>query len=635
MPSEGELRERYEDTSEDLRCPHPITSPDSARYWHHCESTRLRAVSLMTNGSPKTISSGAFAVLLLCSVESKLTRLENAKIYTLDSSRPWASSFIYDDTSGLIVTVDDMVSVVDESFDMKGRLVLPGFQDPHLHVVEAGINANICYVGPYAPIREVPLWLKDDSCPFKGEFGDQGWIVGAGIDIGTLLERKAINPNLPHPIEVLDQAWPDDPVFILDALGHGAIANTVAMEQVGFGNVSTDPPGGKLVRDDTTEQLTGIVLENAQQRLREAAFPVTSANEQVAYEGLIRSLKTLAANGITAVSDAGGFWRQAQVESWSRAEAEGLLTVRASNALYVYPDIPLDEQLPQLLQLYSNVNSSLVRFDQAKVYVDGILSLESGALYEPYTTGSGTGFEYFGNATTLNAVSQALADEGFKLHFHTTGDRGAGLALDAIEQLSGSTLGSPHRITHLYLVAESDRPRFTSLGVVGDFQIAPSSIERETTEFLSTLIGEDRVGALVPAKELYDAGASLVISSDWDADELSPLIKIQTVLTRQDGRGFDSVEEVLPLMTRNVGEFLGNNAGVLRSGRAADIVVLSDNILEMDAKNIGRTKAVATLFNGKPVFDRIGLFGDVLSGASAVSTTFWLISLLGVTASLM
>lgn len=179
---------------------------------------------------------------------------------------------------------------------------------------------------------------------------------------------------MPYPIDVLDKAYPDTPVLILDSLGHGALTNTVALREVGYTGIDDNPPGGILRRDSETGDLIGIVLENGQQRLRDAAFPPNNQdNQDTAYNGLLSSLATLNKNGITTVSDAGGFWRQ-----------EGKLTVRASNALYIYPDeIPFEtQQLPQLIQRYSNDHSSLLQMNQAKIYVDGILDLFTSALYD-------------------------------------------------------------------------------------------------------------------------------------------------------------------------------------------------------------------------------------------------------------
>lgn len=534
--------------------------------------------------------------------------LHNARIHTVDTARPWADAVAID-ADGIIAAVgtEAEVSAVaggDADYvDMDGRLVLPGFQDAHLHAVEAGINAAMCYIPWDAAIADIRYILED--CPQNGRFADQGWIVGAGIDVGLLIE-EGINP-----IAELDRAYPRSPVLILDSLGHGAVANSAAMRAVGYDQLTHDPPGGLLVRDWNTGALTGVVLENAQQKLRDAAFPPSKGNRDRAYESLLDALNRLAENGITTVSDAGGFWRQAQTEAWARAEAAGTLTVRASNALYVYPDMDMTRQLPALKSRFSNDPDALVRMNQAKIYVDGILGLATGAMYEPYEPGlelppeAARGFEYF-ERETLFRYAKALSRAGFQLHFHVTGDRGAGLALDAIA--GADPASGPHRLTHLYLVAENDRGRFRELGAVADLQLAPSSVDAGYAAYLGDLIG-GRAADLMPARELHEAGALVTLSSDWDADELSPLVKLRTVLTRLD-RPIPDLATALRMMTLNPAILLRHDdrTGSISIGKYADLVVLDRNIFDLPVDMIDRAQIVATLLQGDPVYDVHGLF---------------------------
>ena len=560
---------------------------------------------------------------------ASLTIVANATIYTVNPDNSWAEAIAIDD-NGIILAVgntEDIFQKYKESsptiISMNQRLVLPGFQDAHLHAVEAGINAEICYVEE-TPLSDIPYWFADKSCKNGGRFADQGWIVGDGVDINVILGFLE-DSSQEYPISILDKAYPNDPVFILDNIGHGAIANTMAMKIVGYDQLTQDPPGGKVIRDPDTGALTGVVLENAQQKLRDAAFPPTETNMETAYQSLLQALQTLAANGITSVSDAGGFWRQAQTESWARAETVGTLTVRASNALYIYPDQAFSDQLPELLKRFSNDTSKLVRFNQAKIYVDGILELTTGAVYDAYDSslelpeGEQFGFEYFGDNVTLNEISKTLTEHGFQLHYHVTGDRGAGLALDAIEQSNQDS--GPHRLTHLFLVDEKDRPRFKSLNVVADFQLAPSAVDPTYVSFIADILGQDRASQLLPALEIYNENATLTLSSDWDADTLSPMIKIWTVLNRPNGHSFPNLETVLPMLTLNPSKLLKTNTGSIEVGKIADLIALDMNIFQMDTANINQAKVVFTMFNGNVVFDPTGIAGTPIGVTAAPTST--------------
>jgi predicted amidohydrolase YtcJ len=328
---------------------------------------------------------------------------------------------------------------------------------------------------------------------------------------------------------------------------------------------------------------------------------------------MLPTLETMAENGITTVSDAGGYWPQGHQKVWQMALDQGTLTVRASNALYVYPDLPFDEQIAALTALYSNDPDSLLRFNQAKLYVDGILEQRTGAVLEPYLPGEGidhgfaSGFEYFG-VDALNLYSKTLSDIGFQLHYHVTGDRGARMALDAIAQSDPAP--GPHRLTHLYLLDAADYPRFQELGVVADFQLAPSSLDPDYNDFIRGFIG-DRADRMMPAGTLAALGADVVMSSDFDADELSPLVKIQAALERPVD-GAPDVQTAIEWTTINPARLLQHDdmTGTIEVGKFADLVVIDRDITELPVDQIGTSQVMATLLQGEAVFDADGLFAE-------------------------
>jgi predicted amidohydrolase YtcJ len=198
---------------------------------------------------------------------------------------------------------------------------------------------------------------------------------------------------------------------------------------------------------------------------------------------------------------------------------------------------------------------------------------------------------------------------GFQLHFHATGDRGAGLALDAIAA-AGEQNRRPdrrHRITHLYLVAAADRRRFEDLGVVADFQLAPSSTRRSYTDLMTALIGS-RANRLLPAADLLATGAEVVLSSDWDAEALSPLAKLAWVIQRDLLPGAD-LAQVLRMMTIDVARLLHHEqeTGSLEVGKLADLIVLDQNLFEIAPRQIAETEVLVTLVGGVAVHDPAGL----------------------------
>jgi len=325
-----------------------------------------------------------------------------------------------------------------------------------------------------------------------------------------------------------------------------------------------------------------------------------------AYEGLLLALETLAENGITSVSDAGGYWTRGHPEVWERALEEGTLTVRASNALYVFPNRPISSQLPDLQSQYSNDPNSLLRFNQAKLYADGILSQGTGLLSDPYETQYGMpgvserGFAYF-DVDTLNQYAIELDKMGFQLHFHVTGEVGTRYALDAIEnaQLTNGDSDRRHRLTHLYLVHPNDRSRFAALNVVADFQLSPSALDRYYVRDIRGLIG-NLADDMLPAMDLYNQGATVTISSDWDADELHPFTKMEAILLRENTENPD-LETLIEWMTINPAYLLHQEemTGSIEVGKSADLILLDRNLFDISVKDFSRVNVLLTLLGGE------------------------------------
>ncbi len=542
-------------------------------------------------------------------IRSQTVVLYGGAIYTMNPDQPVVESLAYDVNGRIIAlgTLDDVVrqaGVDVKRISLNGHTALPGFQDVHQHPLEAGVNQNRCLlpeIGSHADFEAEILHCAEAQ-------SGRPWFYAAGVSMPDLLDLDK------RPVGFLDELIPDKPALILDNIGHGAWVNSVALKAVGYDRLEGNPQGG-LIDRDAAGRLTGVVFENAQQSLRDAALPPNTVNKEENYQGLLQALPTLAQHGITTVSDAGGYWTRGHHEAWLRAEEEGVLTVRANNALYVYPDRPIEQQIRDIKSMKYSNNNGLVQFDQVKLYIDGILSQGTSALYTPYSVSpdvadvSLLGFEYFDPAE-LRRYTQELAVAGFNLHFHATGDRGVGIALDAIETAQKSQGGAEghHRITHLYMVAPKDRPWFERLGVYADVQLSPSALTQEYKDCLTGILGE-WAEELIPAASLLAAKAPMTLSSDWDADELSPFIKIQAALTRRE-EGLPNVETAVRLMTLEPAKLLGHaeNTGSLEVGKFADIAVIDQNIFDISTSRIGKTRVVMTLLAGKPIYDPGTLF---------------------------
>lgn len=534
------------------------------------------------------------------------TIVSNAMVYTVDNRWSVAEAFAYD-ADGVIIAVGseaevraavngDTVNGVNghaREIDAGGNTILPGFQDPHVHVPEAGINEEVCFLPDGLGLEDYETLLADcaDAQP------DADWVRAAGASLFDLRATEEL------PVEVLDRAVPDRPAVVLDNLGHAVWTNALGLAAAGIDDSTPDPQGGVLHRDGAG-RLTGLLLEDAQQLVRNAAAPDGDTN----YRGLLVALEQLAENGITTISDAGGYWGQGHPAAWERAATEGTLTVRAMNTLYVYPDLPVDEQLAEFERRFSDDPKALLQFDTAKVYVDGILDLGTALLIDPYDepvdANYPSGFRYF-TTDQLHRYVDGLHAIGYRINFHVIGDLAVREALDAVANIAdepATVADRRHRATHTYLVAPADLDRFAGLGVVADFQQSPDAIDPDYHRYLAQFIG-DRAFDLIPTGQLINADAAVTLSSDWDAGPLSPLGTIARSLTRETNPVPD-LETAVALATIDAAYALGHDdrTGSIEVGKQADYVILNQDLFSVDVTDITKTEVLLTVLAGTEVY---------------------------------
>jgi predicted amidohydrolase YtcJ len=527
---------------------------------------------------------------------SGATTVVTGRVYTGVADEPWAEAFAYE-ADGVITAVgssDDVLAAAgDGARIVEGGpgMVMPGFEDTHVHIPEAGINDGLCLMDPGLTLED----YEAEAVRCADESTADQWVRAAGASLFGLRDGAET------PVEVLDRAIPDRPAVILDDLGHAAWTNSAGLEAAGIAEDTPDPAGGIIERTEDG-RLTGLLLEDAQHLVRGPATP----EEATVDEGMAVALRQVAEAGITTVSDAGGSWQGGLTDAWTRAADADELTVRAVNSLYLYPDLDLDKQLAEFERRYRNEPGDLLRVDTAKIYLDGILDLGTAAMIEPYDEAPDPdfprGFHYF-TAEQLAAYAPRLAELGFRMEFHTIGDQANRDALDAVESIpAGTGKDLVHRTTHTYLVDPADLPRFAELGVAADVQAGPDTLDPAYREDLRAIIG-DRADGLVPMTGLLDAGATLTLSSDWDADPLGPLGTIERALTR-DREGVPDLEAAIEATTIGPARAMGIDdvTGTIEVGKQADYVVLSEDLFELEPDQIDETQVLMTTVAGTEVF---------------------------------
>ena len=257
--------------------------------------------------------------------------------------------------------------------------------------------------------------------------------------------------------------------------------------------------------------------------------------------------------------------------------------------------------------------------------MDGILDLGTSALEQPYVTSpaleteGSRGFEYFEQQILYDYVRE-LEAVGFQVHFHATGDRAVAIALDAVAaaRKANTIADRRHRITHLYLVGDSDRARFKELGVVADLQASPDAVDPDYANSLIPFLGAGRASALLPMNSLAAAGARVTLSSDWDAGPLPPFGTIERALSRPTEAIADRATAIR-MHTLDAAHLLHleNVAGSIENGKRADLIVLDQNPFEVLISRVGETKVLLTLVDGETVFSS----GDVTAACTPSGTS--------------
>ncbi len=529
--------------------------------------------------------------------------LRNARIFTAADDGEFASAIAL--TDGEITWVGDDAVAGDHTgpdtavFDLGGRLVLPGLHDVHQHTLEARLEVIDCLLDPEVTNAEDHrrAMRRCEAHP------DTGWVLGWGHRVGSLVDAERA-PRL-----ILDEVFPSTPAAFGEESSHSTWVNSAALAALGIDRDTVAPPGGIIVRDDDGEP-NGILVDAAGELPWNLALARSEALDEANYAAVLLGLAANNGHGITSAVDARVYWRRGYVEAYERAQADDVLTVRMVLSLWAYPDADDDAQLSALAARYRD-DGGMLRVSQIKVYADGLLQNTTAALLEPYlgdTWGYERGLSYF-DLDRLTRYTRSLQAVGFDMHVHAIGDRGVRETLDAIEATHTDAGGDDahHRLTHVELVHPDDVPRFAALGAFADMQLSEWTDPAHVQE-LGEFIGAERASERAwPVRDLHEAGATLVFSSDYDVGELSPFAGIERAVTRGD-QSLPTVADAVRAYTINAARLMRSETatGSLEIGKRADLIVVDRDIFSVPETQIGDARVLWTLVDGRDVYRRAG-----------------------------
>jgi hypothetical protein len=514
--------------------------------------------------------------------------------------------------------VASFVGAGTEVIDLRGRTLMPGIHDGHMHPLAGGL----------ALTKPTLNYRKLDLAPF----------IAA---IRKFLERSAdqepdgwLSVDLWEPLgmdrqptkEDLDRLPTRRPIIVIDLSGHTAVVNSRALELAGISASTPDPKGGKI-RHRRNGEPTGILLDDAIGLVTQKIPPLTTEQNADALEA---AHKEIARQGITSYLDASV--GDTELAALAALADRGPLTVRPSVAILVSPGLAADPQrmLARVEDLRARYARAGVTIRTVKMFFDGVIEYptQTAALLKPYRVNKGTkrkprwvpgrsrGPTYFRQRVANPAVA-ALDAAGWQVHVHAIGDRAVRSALDAFEvarRRAGRT-DNRHTITHLELVDPSDFRRFGRLGVLASMQLQWAERDSYTVDALKPYIGRRRWRWVYPAGSLARAGATLCGGSDWPVDPLLPFRQVEMAVNRKADEVYEgyakplwpkeglSLRASIAMHTRHSAFQLHQNGttGQIREGFAADLVVLDRDILDTRLRRVSNTKVDLTMVDGRIV----------------------------------
>ncbi|MFJ6517104.1 amidohydrolase [Streptomyces filamentosus] len=529
-------------------------------------------------------------------------------VLTLDPARSRATSLAVTGDRITAVGHDEVRELIGpgtEVVDLTGKLLLPGFQDSHIHAVGGGCELAECDLTESVDVTEYLERIR----AYAEAHPDREWITGGGWSM------ESFEGGLPTR-QLLDSVVPDRPVLLSNRDHHGAWANTRALELAGLTAATPDPADGRIEREaDGTP--SGMLQEGAT-GLVARLVPATTPEDRVA--GLLRAQRLLHSLGITGWQDAllGSFNGMSDpADAYQAAAGDGSLTARVTGALWWDRERGA-EQIPELVARREQLTSDRFRATSVKIMQDGIAENFTAAMLTPYLDGCGcatgnTGLSFV-DPVALRGHVAALDALDFQVHFHALGDRAVREALDAVEAAvaANGRRGNRHHLAHLQVVHPDDLNRFAALGAIANIQPLWAAHEPQMDELTIPFLGEERAARQYPFGSLLRAGATLAAGSDWPVSSPNPLEGVHVAVNRRDPESPDEKvfypEERIDLLSALTAYTAGtahvnghDDAGSLLPGHLADLVVLDRDVLAAPADEIAEARVERTYVGGKLV----------------------------------
>jgi len=530
----------------------------------------------------------------------------NAKVVTIDNAQPRAQAIAI--RGEWIVQVGSNEAIrpyikrgKTRVIDARGRLVVPGFNDSHAHVLSGGralLNLDFRNLSDVGRILQM---VKEQAAQVKP---------------GTLIRGRSwdheLFPDKAWPTcDMLDAVAPRNPVILSRVDGHSLWVNSSVLKESGITRDTPDPAGGTIVRDPQTGKPTGILKERAQGlvRVREAL----TGEERLARDSaaLEKALALARQKGVTSLQDM--TW--GDLRCLTACKDQGRLTARISFGVPLTDQADRLQAYERLRQQYPHSNN-WIRFGLLKGFIDGTLGSGTALMFEPFQDDPSTAGLAQMPYEVLERRVLAADKLGFQIGIHAIGTKANHWILNAYDRAAqvNGTRDRRFRSEHAQILTDQDIPRFVASAVIAAMQPTHCITDKR---FAEKRIGRMRCRGAYAWQRLLDAGARLAFGTDWPVEPLDPLEGLYGAVTRKDrsgeaGHGWFpdqrlSMEKAIELYTLGsaYAEFMETRKGRIKQGYLADIVIFDRDLLTIPAEEIMQAQVDYTVVGGKVVYEKM------------------------------
>ena len=543
--------------------------------------------------------------------------LFNGNVITVDDKKPRAQGVAVKGGRILWVGANEEVRQAigrgTQGRDLKGMTVIPGFIESHNHTLMFGLGLDSIDLTKVESVEEIIALVRERASRQK----EGTWITGVGYNQNELKEKR-------HPSrQDLDRAAPKHMVSLRHTSAHGYAVNSLALAKAGITKDRPDPEGGKIGRDVTTGELTGLLFESPAMKMIDDIVPKPELEDLIPALG--KASQRFLSEGITSAMDAsvGGNDIPLQIAAYQEAVDRGVLKVRHNLAIWseaVFDYCRFEESLKEArrrllgLGIRTGLGDNKLRIGPFKIIVDGAFSTVTAVTYEPYgveANDRGCGVLVI-EADKLAKLASLAHGLGWQLSIHGIGDKAIDVCLDAFEaaQKSNPRRDARHRLEHCTMALPRMFDRIKKLGVIPVLQ--PGFIWELGDNWFRQL-GKETCAKLKPFRTLLDNKILMAFSSDRPVVSGAPLLGIHSAVNQKTRTGQDyaphekiTPEEALRCYTINgaYATFEEKIKGSIEAGKLADLVILGEDLTQVRPERIKDIPVMATMVGGEFCYQR-------------------------------